>query len=168
MAKKKQGKSERIKPSEAEVGSSAKAGAEGGETTPGEPAAPRLRAPMRMGSALGICASGWLIPGASHVALGRWGRGLIFAAALLTMFGLGLGMQGRLYDVTPEQPLHMFAFIADAGIGLLYLVAQRMGWGLGVLSSLNYDYGSTYLWVAGLLNYLIVLDAFDISQGRKP
>ncbi len=69
---------------------------------------------------------------------------------------------------TPEQPLHIFAFLANIGIGLPYVIAQRMGFGAGLLSSPTYDYGNTYLWVAGLLNYLIVLDGFDIAQGRKP
>jgi hypothetical protein len=127
-----------------------------------------LLKPMRLASALAVCASGWLLPGASHVVLGRWGRGLIFAASVVTMFVFGLIMQGRLYDITPEQPLHIFAFVADVGIGLPYIIAQQFGYGIGVLSNPNYDYGSTFLWVAGLLNYLIVLDAFDISQGRKP
>jgi hypothetical protein len=30
-----------------------------------------------------------------------------------------------------------------------------------------FDYGVAYLVVAGLLNALVVLDAYDISQGRK-
>ena len=118
-------------------------------------------------AAVGVCILGWLVPGVSHVVLGRWGRGLIFAAAILTMFALGLAMQGRLYDVPPEAPLHIFAFIANVGVGLPYAVARSMELGTGVLSSPSYDYGSTYLWVAGLLNYLIVLDAFDLAQGRK-
>jgi hypothetical protein len=84
------------------------------------------------------------------------------------MFGLGLAMQGRLYDIRPEQPLHIFAFVANVGVGIPYLVAQRLGLGMGILTNPSYDYGSTYLWVSGLLNYLIVLDAFDIAQGRKP
>jgi hypothetical protein len=124
--------------------------------------------PMKLATSLAICATGWLVPGVSHVVLGRWGRGLIFTASVLTMFGLGLVMQGRLYDFTTEQPLQVFAFIADVGVGVPYVLAQRLGYGLGVLSNPNYDYGSTFLWVSGLLNYLIVLDAFDISQGRKP
>jgi hypothetical protein len=118
--------------------------------------------------ALAICAGGWLVPGVSHLVLGRWVRGLIFAAAIAAMFVLGLAMQGRLYGLPPDQTLHLFAFIADVGVGLPYVIAERLGYGGGVLSSPNYDYGTTFLWVAGLLNYLIVLDAFDISQGRKP
>lgn len=127
-----------------------------------------LLEPKGLAKSLAICASGWLLPGVSHFLLGRWGRGLMFAMAVLAMFLFGVAMHGRLYDFSPEQPLHIFAFLANAGIGLPYILAQRMGWGIGMLSSPTYDYGNTYLWVAGLLNYLIVLDAFDIAQGRKP
>jgi hypothetical protein len=31
----------------------------------------------------------------------------------------------------------------------------------------TYEYGNTFLLIAGLLNYLCMLDAFDISAGRK-
>ena len=140
---------------------------ESGESTTENPPL-SVREPMPMVAALAICVTGWLIPGVSHIVLGRWGRGLVFTVSVMTMFLLGLMMQGRLYDITPEVPLHVFAFVADAGTGLPYILSQRLGYGVGVLSNPNYDYGSTYLWVAGLLNYLIVLDAFDISQGRKP
>ncbi len=84
------------------------------------------------------------------------------------MFALGLGMHGRLFDLVMEEPLQIFAFIANAGVGLPYIAAEQMGLGLGTMSATTYDYGTTYLWVAGLLNYLIVLDAFDIARGRKP
>jgi hypothetical protein len=130
------------------------------ETPPGEP--------MNMAVTLALCTIGWLAPGVSHLALGRWGRGILFTCSVLAMFVLGLAMQGRLYDLTPEQPLHVFAFLANIGVGIPYILAQRLGYGIGVLSSPSYDYGTTYLWVSGLLNYLIVLDAFDIAQGRKP
>jgi hypothetical protein len=32
----------------------------------------------------------------------------------------------------------------------------------------TFEYGNTFLLVAGLLNYLGMLDAFDIAVGRKP
>jgi len=51
---------------------------------------------------------------------------------------------------------------------LPYLVAEKLGLGTGTMNAVTYDYGTTFLWVAGLLNYLIILDAFDIAQGRKP
>jgi hypothetical protein len=131
-------------------------------------APPMIAPPMSVPRALAVCIGGWLVPGVSHLVLGRWGRGLAFTASVIAMFVLGLAMQGRLYAVPPEQPLHLFAFVADVGVGIPYFVAEQFGYGVGVLSGPNYDYGTTFLWVAGLLNYLIVLDAFDISQGRKP
>ena len=62
----------------------------------------------------------------------------------------------------------VFAFFADVGVGLAYFLAENAGMGIGDMTRHTFDYGTTYLWVAGLLNYLIVLDAFDIAQGRKP
>jgi len=121
-----------------------------------------------MVATLAICSGGWLVPGLAHVLIGRWLRGLIFAASVLLMFALGLAMHGKLYDLEFDQPLHLFAFIANIGTGAAYWIAERLGFGLGTMTWPSYDYGTTYLWVSGLLNYLVVLDAFDIAQGRKP
>ena len=148
--------------------------AEEASETPDAPESTRERAPLELrkpmppARAIAVCAAGWLLPGVSHVVLGRWGRGIIFTLSVVTMFAFGILMQGRLYDFTPDQPLQIFAFMADVGVGLPYILAQRMGYGVGVLSSPSYDYGNTFLWVSGLLNYLSILDAVDISQGRKP
>lgn len=123
---------------------------------------------INMTATLAICSGGWLIPGLSHILLGKWVRGLIFAACVLVMFSLGIGMQGKLYDLAFEEPLFIFAFIANVGAGLPYLLAEHFNLGIGATAATSYDYGTTFLWVSGLLNYLIILDAFDIAQGRKP
>jgi len=127
-----------------------------------------VRKPINLGTTLAICAGGWLLPGLGHVFLGKWIRGIIFTVCVLAMFVLGIGMHGRLYNLVIEEPLQVFAFIANLGVGLPYIFAERMDFGVGSMSAVTYDYGTTFLWVAGLLNYLIVLDAFDIAQGRKP
>lgn len=77
-------------------------------------------------------------------------------------------MHGKLYDLQFSEPLQFFAFIANIGAGVPYWIAGRLGFGIGAMTWPSYDYGTTYLWVCGLLNYLIVLDAFDIAQRRKP
>lgn len=130
--------------------------------------APVPSKPMNMAATLAICSGGWLVPGLAHVLIGRWIRGLIFAACVIGMFALGLAMHGKLYDLEFDEPLHVFAFIANIGTGLPYWVAGHLDLGIGAMNWPSYDYGTTYLWVCGLLNYLIVLDAFDIAQGRKP
>src|SRR5215470_3672353 len=124
--------------------------------------------PMNVATTIAICSGGWLVPGLAHILIGRWIRGLIFAACVLLMFVLGLAMHGKLYDLEFTEPLHLFAFIANIGTGAPYWIAERLGLGIGTMTWPSYDYGTTYLWVCGLLNYLIVLDAFDIAQRRKP
>jgi Family of unknown function (DUF6677) len=123
--------------------------------------------PLNMAATLAICSGGWLVPGLAHILIGRWVRGIIFAACVLSMFALGIGMHGKLYDLEFDEPLHVFAFIANIGAGIPYWLAEHFNLGIGTMNWPSYDYGTTYLWVCGLLNYLIVLDAFDIAQGRK-
>ena len=130
--------------------------------------APVESKPMNMAATLAICSGGWLIPGLAHILIGRWVRGLIFTASVLLMFVLGLAMQGKLYGLEFDEPLHVFAFIANVGTGIPYWLAQQFNFGIGATTWPSYDYGTTYLWVCGLLNYLIVLDAYDIAKGRKP
>ena len=129
---------------------------------------PDASPPLPAAAALAICSGALLVPGLGHVLLGRWIRGLIFTVCVVAMFLLGLGMNGKLYGLEFEVPLQIFALIANLGTGVLYLAAKYLGWGIGAMTAPSYDYGTTFLWVAGLLNFLIVLDAFDIAKGRKP
>ena len=121
-----------------------------------------------MAATIAICSGGLLVPGLAHILIGRWIRGLIFAACVLLMFGLGLAMHGKLYNLEFDEPLHVFAFVANIGAGIPYWIAEKLDLGIGTITWPSYDYGTTFLWVCGLLNYLIILDAFDIAQGRKP
>jgi hypothetical protein len=61
--------------------------------------------------------------------------------------------------------------IANLGSGILYLFCALLGVGFGddpaQAARATYEYGNTFLLIAGLLNYLAMLDAFDISAGRK-
>jgi hypothetical protein len=41
--------------------------------------------------------AGWLIPGAGHFLIRKWGRGALLAASVLGMFTIGIAMQGKLY-----------------------------------------------------------------------
>ena len=125
--------------------------------------------PLGSVATLVVCVVGFLVPGMGHILLKRWVRGAILAASVALMFIFGLGMNGKLYDLAEiQQPLQIFAFFADIGVGLLYWLAERSGQGIGDMTTRTFDYGTTFLWVAGLLNYLIVLDAYDIARGRKP
>jgi len=107
-----------------------------------------------------------LVPGLGHLWLGRR-KGLVFLFVLPTMFALGLFLEGRIFPVDFSQPLVGLAAIANMGIGLPYIIARMMGYGGGNVIAVTYEYGNTFLIVSGLLNALVVIDAFDVSKGRK-
>ena len=114
-----------------------------------------------------ICLAAWAIPGAGHLLLGRVQKGVTFLLTLTLMFAFGLWLQGRLFPIEISQPLVALAALADLGIGIPFFIARAMGAGAGRVVALTYEYGNAFLIVAGLMNMLVVLDAFDIAQGRK-
>lgn len=114
-----------------------------------------------------LCVAAWAIPGAGHLWLGRRSKGLIFLIVLPLMFAIGLAIHGRLFPFEWSEPLVALAAFADLGIGAVYFLAGAMGYGLGDVRAVTYEYGNAFLIVAGLLNLLVVIDAYDIAVGRK-
>ncbi len=117
--------------------------------------------------AFGMFVLGWLIPGLGHVVQKRFLRGLAFFACILGMTGLGLIMGGKIYPLQAQNPLTVLAFFADIGNGLIYILSLFLPIGTGVLRNVTFEFGTAYLAGAGLLNYLVALDAFDIGLGKK-
>ncbi len=113
-------------------------------------------------------AIGWLIPGAGHLIQKRWIRGILLMVSIFTMFLLGLAMQGHVYRPNGGDILEMLGFVGDVGAGGLYVVSQAMNWGQGAIAHATADYGTKYLIVAGLLNFISVADAYHIAIGKKP
>jgi len=114
-----------------------------------------------------MCLAAWAIPGAGHLWLGRRDKGLVFLIALPVMFAIGLAADGRLFPFDLSAPLVFLAAWADLGIGAPYLLAASLGLGAGQVRAVTFEYGNAFLIVAGLLNVLVVLDAYDIAIGRK-
>ena len=83
------------------------------------------------------------------------------------MFAIGLAIEGRLFPFQIAEPLAGLAAVADIGIGLPYFVAWAFGLGAGRVLAVTYEYGNAFLITAGLLNLLVVVDAYDIALGRK-
>jgi hypothetical protein len=114
-----------------------------------------------------LCLAAWAVPGAGHLWQGRRRKGLVFLVALPLMFAIGLAIQGRLFPFEMSEPLVGLAALADLGIGAPYFVAATLGLGGGRVLAVTYEYGNAFLIVAGLLNVLVVIDAYDIALGRK-
>lgn len=114
-----------------------------------------------------LCVAAWAVPGAGHLLLGRRQKGFLFFGALLAMFGLGLLLHGRIFPFNLSEPLVALAAFANLGLGLPWMIARMVGAGAGTVTAATYEYGNCFLIVAGLLNFLVILDAFDIGMGRK-
>jgi hypothetical protein len=114
-----------------------------------------------------LCLASWALPGAGHLWQGRRGKGLVFLVALPLMFTIGLLIRGRLFPFDMSEPLVGLAAFADLGIGIPYFIAKAIGAGAGDVRAVTYEYGNAYVIVAGLLNLLVVIDAYDIALGRK-
>ena len=114
----------------------------------------------------------WFLPGVGHLMQGRWARGLIIGAVIWIMFVVAVVSGGAYYPG--------FDFKDGALLYLLNIFA-RLGSGLGAIISFvlmsspppnvaawaTFEYGGRFLEIAGLLNYLAVIDALDIQLGRK-
>jgi len=111
---------------------------------------------------------GWLIPGGGHFLLRKWTRGAILLACVVTMFALGLAMQGKVYSPNSGDVLDMLGFVGDIGAGGLYVLAKSMDWGRAAIQFASADYGTKFIIVSGLLNIISAVDAHQIAIGKKP
>jgi len=132
-------------------------------STPNKPAAV---APSQPGFVFLPLIAGWLVPGAGHFLLRKWGRGALLAISIVCMFAFGLAMQGRLY-ANAHDILEMLCLLGDLGSGLLYVVGRAMGLGTEPVQLTVADWGTRFIVVAGLLNVIAAVDAHNIRTGRK-
>jgi hypothetical protein len=113
----------------------------------------------------------WLVPGAGHFLLRRRGRGLIIFLTVLAAFVVGLLLHGPLFrpggaDVL-TRIINTGGFIGDVATGALYFIVAGCGYAPPDAGGHASDYGSKFLVVAGLLNILAIVDAYEIATKQK-
>ena len=114
------------------------------------------------------CVAGAFVPGLGHAVLRKWDRAIVFFASISIMLVLGLQLHGRLFNPEFGDLFSILKFVADAGLGLFYWIPYLQGLGIGDPRAYTYDYANLFIYVAGLLNMLVIVDVFDIALGRKP
>jgi hypothetical protein len=113
---------------------------------------------------------GWLLPGFGHLGQGRVLKGLLGGAVIITTFIIGATLGGHIYNLldSSEGLLSTLFGLCDTGSGILYLSSKTLGFALAEQPQrATSEYGNVFMMVSGLLNFILVLDAFDIGVGRK-
>jgi hypothetical protein len=133
------------------------------DTSPAQPTGERADA----FKTLAACVAGAFVPGLGHALFRKWDRAVVFFCSISAMFAIGLLLNGRLFPSEFGDLFSTLKFIADAGSGLLYWIFHLQGVGIGDPKAYTYDYANVFIYVAGLLNMLVIVDVFDIAMGRK-
>ena len=131
-------------------------GSEGAKPDVSQPALPWL-----------LIAASWLVPGLGHLLLGKKARAAVFAGVITAAFITGILLEAELAVPHRGQPFSWLASAACLGNGALYLLSKFLGLGRGDPQAVGFAFGNTFLYTAGLMNLLTVLDACDISRGEK-
>lgn len=117
------------------------------------------------------CVSALVVPGLGHIIVGRAVRGAVIGFGIAAMFLLGFIMEGHLFTPVRGEWLTWFFSFLDAGIGVPYFAALALDLGFKVepvqAARITFEYGNTFLMVAGALNMLAAMDTYDIAIGRK-
>ncbi len=105
----------------------------------------------------------WVFPGAGHLVLGKWAKGLFFFALLGGLYLAGLWIVGFRSVDWDENP---FYYVGQYGSGLTWLGGRvlfpeksfplerpHLSW---------YDPGLLYVCCAGLLNLVVMLNLVDL------
>lgn len=135
----------------------------------------------KRGAPVTLLLGAWFMPGLGHWILGKRKRAVVFAVVIVCAFVTGVLLQGEIGTPRPQSPFSWLAAFACLGNGILSV--GRLVWlnGLGGLlgglpfgiqgggspSAAGFAYGNTFLYTAGLMNLLAVLDVSDIARGDK-
>lgn len=121
-----------------------------------------------------LALAGLAVPGLGHLLQGRLIRGIILGGAVLSLFGLGIWLGGNIFTIssTEEGTSYLLQYppaFADLGNGITYIVCAIAGVGTSpdLAKLYTYEFGQRFILVSGLLNFLAVLDCFDIAVKRK-
>ncbi len=147
-------------------------------------------ATIKRGLVAGLLA--WLLPGAGHLFLGARQRALVFFAIVAGCFAMGVICDGNVavVDNLRAPVLSRLQVLSDLAVGPADPLLRWLAYGQVVYvdpqpgntrvplpkalelrrerSFRTYSaYGSAYLLTAGLMNILLIFDAWDLAIGRK-
>ena len=117
------------------------------------------------GLAAAVCA--WLVPGLGHAMLRRWGKAAAYFLAVGLLAVSGLAMRGDVLPPSSPDAFDRLGFVADLGTGSYYLFSKTFEPAGSDDSKAAGDYGTRIFAAAGVLNFLIILEAYEIGRRNR-
>jgi uncharacterized protein DUF6677 len=116
---------------------------------------------------MGIVAAiaGWMVPGLGHLVLRRWSKAAVYFLCVGGLAFAGLAMRGGVFGADAADLFDRLGFFADLGAGIFYFLAHQIQVAGPDVAHATGDYGTRMFAAAGMLNFLIVLEAYDIGRG---
>lgn len=115
--------------------------------------------------ALLVGIAGWIVPGAGHLLLRMWTRGLGVFAVVAALAWTGVALRGRLFGFTTGDFFDLLGFLADCGAGAFFYLAMKYNNGGPDVAHAAGDYGTRFFAAAGVLNVLAAVDAYRLARG---
>jgi hypothetical protein len=119
-------------------------------------------APAPIADPAGCAALSWLVPGLGHARAGQRDKGMLLGAAVVTVFALGL--------------LFSHGHAVDRATASVWWIAQNLFGGGSLFAALvtgpmrmelapaHLDLGVVLCTVAGLMNLVVMVDAFTVAE----
>lgn len=111
----------------------------------------------------------WLVPGAGHVLLGKWKKGLFFFSILGATYLFGLWIAGFRSISLDDNP---FYYVGQWGSGATFFLAQLMpvqkAYPREDLPPSWFDPGLLYVCAVGLLNLVVMLNVLEVKLRARP
>ncbi|MGB6430356.1 MAG: DUF6677 family protein [Candidatus Acidiferrales bacterium] len=117
------------------------------------------------GIAAALCA--WLVPGLGHAMLRRWPKALAYFLAVGVLAVAGLTMRGDVLPPSSQDAFDRLGFVADLGTGGYYFFSKTFQPQGPDDSKAAGDYGTRMFAAAGVLNFLIILEAYEIGRRNR-
>ena len=113
--------------------------------------------------ALLMAALGWLVPGLGHAAQKHWPKAVYFAVLVLGTFGLGVWLGEGTSVSTDRAPWHIYG---QYGAAIPAWIAEQIGKAPAGHTIDRYELGLLFTTVAGILNVVVMVDAYETARRR--
>lgn len=106
------------------------------------------------------------IPWIGSLFTGRKEKAAILGSIIIFMLIYGLFMHGQIYTLSDEATLFKWGALVEMGMGPVYFFLAAFPIHEGVVKSFTFEFGTTFIITAAILNYFAIIDIADHLLGR--